>query len=299
MDLSVIILSYNTKEITDECLNRLQQSVASCQTKLKNKIEVIVLDNASSDGSLEIIKQNHPWVELIESKENTGFSKGNNLAIKQSINPYVLFLNSDAYVENDTLEKAMQCFKNPDCDALGPKLVFENGDFQPSAGNLPNPFNIPLWILGLSLIPGINKLNSYHPKHKEFFNKMRQVGWVTGAFFMLRKKVLDKVGLFDENLFMYSEEIELCKRIKNAGFKIWYIPTIIVTHLHAASSSFDTSLAFINELKGLKYYFGKYYPSWYFLVKLFLILGLILRVIAFSLLKPSRARAYIKGLSVI
>ncbi len=300
MDLSVIILSYNTKEITDECLKRLQSSAISCQTKLKNKIQTIVLDNASSDGSSEMIKQKYPEVELIESKENTGYSKGNNIALKKAKCEVILLLNSDVYIEEDTLEKALEYFKNPDCDVIGAKLAFENGNFQPSAGNLPNPVNVPLWILGLSLISGINYLNPYHPKYKSFFNNMRQVGWVTGAFFMMRKEVYEKISGFDENLFMYSEEVEFCKRIKNAGYKIWYVPTIKVTHLHAASSNFDTSPAFVLELKGLKYYFKKYYANFYPLVKIFLIVGLILRVIAFALLlKMNRAKAYLKGLSVI
>ena len=300
MDLSIIILSYNTKDITNECLNRLQLSVDSCQKNIGNKIQVIVLDNASSDGSAETIRKNHPWVELIESKENTGYSKGNNLALKKAKNPLILFLNSDVYVEEDTLELALNYFKNPGVDALGVKLKFEKGKFQPSAGNLPNPFNIPLWILGLSKIPGISLINPYHPTDKSYFSQISPVGWVTGAFFMIRKEVLDKVGGFDENLFMYAEEVELCQRIKNAGFKIWYVPTITVTHLHGASSNFDTSPAFVQELKGLKYFFKKYYSSWYFLVKLFLIKGLMLRVIVFSFLgKTKRAKAYIDGLKVI
>lgn len=292
MDLSIIILSYNTKDITDECLRRLQ--------KAGNEAQIIVLDNASSDGSVEMIKQKYPEVELIESRENTGYSRGNNIALKKAKHEIILLLNSDVFVEEDTLQKALECFKNPECDVIGTKLVFENGNFQPSAGNLPNPFNVPLWILGLSLIPGIDHINSYHPKYKSFFNHMRKVGWVTGAFFMMRRKVYEKVGGFDENLFMYSEEVEFCKRIKDAGYKICYVPTIKVTHLHGASSNFDTSPAFIQELKGLKYFFKKYYSSFYPLVKIFLILGLILRIIAFSLLlKINRAKAYLKGLSVI
>src|SRR5258705_10417374 len=103
MDLSVIVLSYNTKEITNQCLIRLQLSVNSYQAKFKNKVEVIVVDNASSDGSVEMIQKNHSWVELIASKENTGFSKGNNIGIKRAKGEYILLLNSDALIEEDTL----------------------------------------------------------------------------------------------------------------------------------------------------------------------------------------------------
>lgn len=301
LDLSIIILSYNTKDITDECLSRLQVAVDRCQKELKNMIEVIVLDNASSDESVEMIKKNHPWVKLIESKMNTGYSKGNNLAFKKTKYPIILFLNSDVYVEEETLGRALEYFKTSYCDVLGPKLVLVDGNFQPSAGNLPDPFNIPAWILGLSLVPGLNQLtHSFHPNFRSYFSEASKVGWVTGAFFMIKREVFEAVGRFDEAIFMYLDEVDLCKRIKDKGFKIWYVPTIEVTHLHGASSKFDPSLALVGELKGLRHYFKKYYSGWYIVVKLFLILGLILRIIAFSLLgKTKSARAYVEGLSVI
>lgn len=303
MDLSVIILSYNTKEITDECLARLKESVDFCQKKMGNKIEVIVLDNASEDGSSEMIAKKHPWVTLIESKTNTGFSRGNNMAFSQSKFPMVLFLNSDVYAEEDSLVKALEYFKNPDCDVLGVKLLHQDKSFQPSAGNLPTPLNTIYWILGISLIPGMREFtNPFHPNYQSFFKSptVVPVGWISGAFLMIKKEVFERVGGFDEKIFMYLEEVELCKRIKEAGFKIWYAPNIAVTHLHGASSKFDSTLAFVNELKGLRYYLKKYHPGSYWLVKMFLILGLILRVMVFSLLgKTQRARAYVKGLPYV
>lgn len=295
MDLSIIILSYNTKGITDECLSRVRKSAVRCQKKLGNKIEVIVLDNASSDGSSEIIKKNHPWVGLIESKENTGYSRGNNIAFKKTKYPIILFLNSDVYVKDYTLEKALEYFKGHECDVLGVKLLYEDGKLQPSAGNLPDPLNTVFWILGLGQL-----LNPFHPKNSAYFSKDHKVGWVMGAFFMIKKEVFQKVDGFDEHIFMYLDEVDLCQRIRMAGFKVWYVPQIEVIHLHGASSKFDPTLAFKNELKGLKYYFGKYYPRQYPAVKIFLVLGLMLRVIAFSLLgKTKRARAYLEGLSFV
>lgn len=303
LDLSVIVLSYNTKNITDRCLTRLQSSVVNCQKKIGNKIEVIVVDNASTDGSVEMVGSKHSWVKLLAQKTNTGYSRGNNIGIKKSQYPIILLLNSDVFLEENSLEKALPNFKNPNVDVLGVKLVFGDGRLQPSAGNLPTPLNTIFWILGVSLIPGIRELTSpFHPNYQSFFegSKAIPVGWVSGAFFMARKKVFDGIGMFDEKIFMYFEEVELCKRVERAGFKIWYAPNIAVTHLHGASSKFDPTVALIRELKGLKYYFKKYYPSSQSVIKLFLILGLTLRVIAFSLLgKTRRARAYIEGLSVI
>lgn len=301
MDLSVIVLSYNTKEITDECLRRLQVAGSRLQES-GYRIQVIVVDNASSDGSVEMISKKHPWVELIASKENTGYSKGNNIGISKAKGDYILLLNSDALVEEDTLVKCQEFFKqNPHCDVLGAKLIFRNGTFQPSAGNLPTVSNVICWIMGISLIPGIKKYtNSFHPNYPEFFNKDRRVGWVSGAFFMAKKEVFEKCKGLDENIFMYLEEVELCKRIQKEGFKVWYVPEIIVTHLHGASSKSDRSKIFINELKGLKYYFQKHNPGAYPLIKLFLYKGLLLRIFAFLILfKFDRVKAYTKGLSII
>lgn len=301
-DLSVIILSFNTKDITDECLSRLQSSVISCQQKMKNNIEVIVLDNDSKDGSAEMVEKRHKWVHLIKSNINTGYSKGNNIAFKKTKYPFILLLNSDVFLEEDTLIRSLEYFRDhTQADVLGPHLVFGNGRFQPSAGNLPTPFNTICWILGISLIPYVRELTyPFHPNYPSFFKNIKQVGWVTGAFFMIKKEVYKKVGGFDETIFMYTDEVDFCKRITNLGCRVWYVPTITATHLHGASSRSIPGFAIISELKGLKVYFKKYYPGSYFLVRLFLILGLILRVIVFSILgKVQRARAYIEGLAVI
>lgn len=280
MDLSIIVLSYNTKDITGECLSRLPKAA-----------EVIVVDNASEDGSPEMIEKKYPWVKLIKSKVNLGFAKGNNLAMKHCNNPVVLFLNSDCFVEKDTLNKALEYFENHHCDALGVKLTYEDGRLQPSAGDLPNPLNACAWIFGIA--------NSFHPKNKEFFAKERIVGWVTGAFLLMRKAVFEKAGGFDEKIFMYMDEVDLCKRINMAGYKVCFTPDIAVTHLHRASSKDSPERAFAMELAGIKYYFEKYYSIYPFL-RIFLVLGLILRIIAFSFLgNTKRARAYLEALGEI
>ncbi len=296
LNLSIIVLSYNTKDITDKCLNRLTLSVISCQKRLNNKIEVIVLDNGSSDGSVEMIKTEYPEVKLIISKANTGFSKGNNIAMEKSKYPYILLLNSDVYLEEESLYKAIAYFRvNKNCDVLGARLNYITGKLQPSAGNLPNPLNIIFWIMGVSFLSP-----PFHPKFKGFFSKAHQVGWIMGAFFMLKREILEKSGGFDEKLFMHMEEVEWCKRIWDLGYKIWYVPQVEGVHLHGASTNFDLKASFLNELKGIRYYLEKHYRSLYLPVKFFLILGLILRIIAFSLLgKTQRARVYMEGLSLV
>lgn len=292
LDLTVIILSFNTKDITARCLNRLQSSVVSCQTKFKNKIEVIVLDNGSTDQSAQMLKSEYPWVKLIALKENTGFSKGNNIVMQKSKNPFILLLNSDVYVEEDTLSKALAYFRvNLNCDVLGAKLNYASGALQSSAGPLPNFLNIILWIFGLK---------GFHPRSKGYFSKAHEAGWIMGAFFMLKREVFDVTAGFDEQLFMHMEEVEWCKRIKDKGFKIWYVPQVSVVHLHGASTNFDLALSFLNELKGIKYYLLKHMKAIYLPLKLFLVIGLIFRVISFTLLgKTKRARVYLEGLKVV
>lgn len=283
-------------------MEKLEVAKDYCEKKLKNKIEVIILDNASEDGSAQMIKENFPAIKLIESKENTGFSKGNNIAMKRAKNPFFLLLNSDVYLEEESLYKTLAYFRvNLNCDLLGARLNYVSGNLQPSSGNLPNPVNIVFWILGLSLLPIIGGvIPPIHPKGKKFFSKSRRVGWIMGAFFALKREVFYKTGGFDENLFMHMEEIEWCKRIYDLGFKIWYVPQVEAIHLHGASTNFDLGKSFLNELKGIRYYLLKHYRNFYLMVKLFLVLGLILRIIAFSLLgKSKRAKVYMEGLPLI
>jgi GT2 family glycosyltransferase len=215
--------------------------------------------------------------------------------------PFILLLNSDVYLEEDSLYKTIAYFRvNLNCDVLGARLNYSTGKLQPSAGFLPNPLNIIFWIFGFSLIPAVSLIPPFHPKDKRFFSKAHQVGWIMGAFFALKRKVFEETSGFDERIFMHMEEVEWCKRIKSAGFKVWFVPQVEVVHLHGASTDFDLKPGFLNELKGIKYFLQKHYSFWYFPIKLFLILGLILRVIAFSLLKKTqRARIYLEGLSYV
>lgn len=301
-DLLVIILSYNTKEITRTCLNHLKVAIDHTQAALKSKVRVIVVDNASNDGSLEMLKKEFKWVDLIESKVNTGFSGGNNLAMKQNDNKdFILLLNSDAYVSKTTLVDCLNFFEqHPDCDVLGCRLVFEDGSFQPSAGYLPNPLNTSLWISGLALIPPFNKIYPIHSKDPDFFKNTHQVDWVMGAFMIFKQQVYQKTKGFDQSIFMYGEEVEWAKRIKDAGFKTYYFPNTQVTHLDKASSKFMLEKPLLNEIKGIVRFFKQHYPASYPFIKIIMMVSLSLRIIAFTLLgNSSRTKAYIEGLKVI
>lgn len=281
--VSIIIVSYNTRDITERCLNSIQIS------NYKFQIEVIVVDNASTDGSVEMIKKRFPKVKLIATKTNLGFAKGNNLGMKEATGDYFLLLNSDAFLENDTLNKCLNYIGQ--CDVLGCKLTYENGKLQPSAGYLPNPLNTFIWVWGIDTWPIVkNIFPSVHPKQANWFVKNKTVGWVTGAFMFMKRDVYEKTQGFDEKYFMYGEEVDWCKRISDAHFLIKYIADFSIVHLQGASQA-NMSQALSREMQGLAYYFKKYY-SW-LPIHLIIKWGNLARVIACTIAgQTERVKVY-------
>lgn len=301
-EISVIICTYNTKDLTFECLDRLKKSIDNSE----KKVEIIVIENGT-DGTGEKIKKNYPWVKLIEPKDNMGFARGNNLGIKNS-NPkskYYLFLNTDALIKPDTLKKAVEFIEqNDNCDVLGCKLIFADGSFQPSAGFLPTPFSIITWILGIDLIPAVNNfLKPFHQKNITFFKKDKKVEWVMGAFLFMKREVIEKTKGFDNKFFMYMEEVEWCKRINDAGFNIWYTPNFEITHLDKTSSKSDPEKfrkIYQKEILGVTYFLKKYYPNQVFWVLPVIKFGLLLRIFVFFILgNKVRQQTYLETLKVI
>ena len=285
-DLTIIILSYNTKSVTDECLTRVLEASKFCEKNRKNKVEVIVVDNGSSDESAGMIKKKYPSVNLIESKTNLGFAKGNNLAMKKAKSPYFLLLNSDVFLEKDTLVKALDYItKNKICDVLTIKLTYPDGRFQPCGGYLPTPLRTFIWMMGIESISMVRKITGpIHIWDKSFYKKQRFIEWASGAFFLLRREVYQKTNGFDENLFLYSEDIEWCKRIKDKGFKICYTPEISVVHLEGASSKNNIKNQLMSQMRGLIYFHKKYYPKEYKFTGLAIQIGLFLRYILYKLI---------------
>lgn len=294
-NLSVILVSYNTKDITRQCLSLLKKSITYCEEKLDNQVEVIIVDNNSKDGSIEMLKKDFPYFKLIETGQNPGFGAGNNIGMAEAKYSYILLLNTDAYVKEDTLENALSFMvSHPEVDILGPRLTFRNGSLQPNAGFLPTPAKTKLWLLGFEALPEIKTLlNSVHKRNKEFYTSEHQVEWVMGAFFMLKREVFEKTHGFDEQIFMYMEEVEWCIRIKQAGFKVMYTPSFSVVHLGGASSGGNIAVPLSREMEGLIYVYKKHYPAWLPYLKLLIVLGCLIRIVAFSLLgKFDRVKAY-------
>jgi hypothetical protein len=298
--ISVVIVSWNTREITDRCLASIKKAVDFVK-KLAD-VEVIVVENASTDGSYDMIAKKHPWVKLFNSGSDLGYGKGNNYGFKRT-NPeydYVLLLNNDAYVREDTLAKCLLFFqREKGCDLMGCQLRYEDGRFQPSAGYLPTPFSVWGWIWGLDQIPGIKGLfRPVHPKYPEFFKSDREVGWVMGAFLFMKRPVYEKTNGFDENFFLYMEEVEWCRRVSEAGFHIWYTPHFDIIHVDKASAfglPEEMVKIFYREIMGLMYLLRKYYPQEMWWIKISTQIGITVRLIAFTILGNNmRREAYLK-----
>ncbi len=304
-DISVVTASYNTREITDKCLKYLGRAVEHAKRE-GYEVEVIVVDNGSKDGSAEMIAKKYPWVKLTVSKVNTGFSGGNNIGMKRSRGKYILLLNLDAFVKKETLVECLEYMEGKGrCDVMGVRLLNKDGSLQATAGYLPTPVNILQWLLGLDVVdefPVVWRLagKAIHPRNPGFFAREREVGWIMGAFMFMKREVYEKTGGFDEKIFMYMEEVEWCKRMKDKGFSIRYVPRMTVTHLGQASSGFDLRKPLIREMEVLPYYLAKHYPEWVGVIKLAMKAGVGLRWLAFGILgQRERADIYREMLGVI
>ncbi len=232
MKLSIVIVNYNVKHFLAQCLISVQRAISEIET------EVFVVDNASSDGSVDFIAQQFPWVKLIASPQNLGFSKGNNLAMQRAAGEYVLLLNPDTVVAEDTFNKCIGFMDaHPAAGALGVHMIDGKGNFLPeSKRGLPTPAVAFYKSFGLSkLFPKSETFGRYHlgflPE-----NETHEVEILSGAYMLMRKKVLDQVGLFDEAFFMYGEDIDLSYRVTLAGYKNYYFADTTIIHYKGEST---------------------------------------------------------------
>lgn len=230
--LSIIVVSYNTENILRTALNKVYE-----QTEFED-FEVIVVDNASQDGSCDMVEQEFPQVKLIRHDSNDGFAAGNNIGIQHAMGDYILLLNSDAYVFDDTLKMTVDYMdENPNVGIMGAQLVCEDGSPQPSAREFPTPWQ------KFRVMTGMDARN---PSYETFFDyykadglitpTARKVGWVPGTYFMIRREVIDQIGTLDDLFFMYFEEVDFCYRATQSGWDIVFNPAITVIHLGGQSS---------------------------------------------------------------
>ncbi|MDP3994874.1 MAG: glycosyltransferase family 2 protein [bacterium] len=302
IDLSIVIVNYKAKDYLEKCLRSVLNSLG------KVRYEIFVVENDSKDGSYEMVKNKFPGVKLIAGP-NIGFGPGNNLAMRKAKGRYVLLLNPDTEV----IQKDMFCEmvnwmdNHPKVGVSSCALLNTDKSIQGTGGYFPTLLRVIVWMLFLDDIPFADRLiKPYHLMHprsflysgKALFNKSHQQDWLTGAFYMIREKVLMEVGYFDKDFFTYVEEVEYSKRIKDAGWEIWYLPKWKILHHGQASS--NSEYAMTSEYKGLKIYFQKHEPAWKMpLLRFMLKIGAILRIIIFGIIKgPKTAKIYVKAFQI-
>ena len=232
MRLSVIIVNYNVKYFLEHCLLSVRKSSANLNT------EVIVVDNHSTDGSLEYLQCEFPEVKFIVNPANTGFSKACNKGLEYAAGEFILFLNPDTIVAEDCFLKCISFFEaHSDCGAIGVKMIDGGGNFlRESKRSFPSPLTSLYKLSGLSrLFPASKTFSRYHLGHLDK-NNDHEVDVLAGAFMMVRKKVLDDVGSFDETFFMYGEDVDLSYRIQKAGYKNYYFSGTTIIHFKGEST---------------------------------------------------------------
>ncbi|MFI5151225.1 MAG: glycosyltransferase [Bacteroidia bacterium] len=232
MQLSVIIVNYNVQHFLEQCLHSVKKALRNVDG------EVIVVDNNSVDGSVQMVRTKFPEIRLMVNKQNTGFSHANNQAIRESSGNYILLLNPDTVVEEDTFEKVLKFMNaHPEAGGLGVQMLDGKGNFLPeSKRGLPTPLVAFCKIFGLaSLFPRSRLFGRYHLGYLDK-NKTNEIEILSGAFMLMRKTALDKVGLLDEDFFMYGEDIDLSYRILKGGYKNYYFPETRIIHYKGEST---------------------------------------------------------------
>jgi len=262
-DASIIIITFNTRELIKKCLDSLLQ-----ETQSQND-EIIVVDNGSEDGTYEFLLANYQHLKILRSDRNLGFAAACNWGFEEAIGRYYVLLNSDAFLHSGSLKKAISLMDHHSKAGIGGgRLIGKDGSWQPSGRLFPSILNEFLQLSGLA----------FRYRHSFFFGRAdrsfapveqaAEVDWVPGAFSIIRPEALNRIGYFDERFFLYYEEVDLCKRMKDAGYQVWYWPEILVTHVggettkkHTASHLFRNCGAQLVHwrLRSMFLYYRKHY----------------------------------------
>src|SRR5579871_5686289 len=233
-DITIVLVNYNTAHLFE----RLFSAIDCARGDLR--LQIILVDNASRDSSIEILRRSYPYVELIENTVNVGFGRANNQSLARMRGRFVLLLNTDAFVSPDTLIKTFRFMEqDPQCGILGVKLIGEDGSLQPSCRFFPTPWNVFVATNGLTrFFPNTRPVDDMEWDHKG----IRACHWVPGCFYLIRKEVIDQVGLFDPRFFLYCEEIDHCWRVRQAGWKVVYYGNTHVVHIGGESAKTTSAI---------------------------------------------------------
>lgn len=291
VDVSIIIVSYNTCAILLDCLASIYQWLPSRIS------EIIVIDNASTDGSAEAVAQRFPGVRLVRNTENAGFAKANNQGIQQATGQYLLLLNPDTLFIEDTITPLLAFMEQrTEAGMAGCKILHRNGSLQPSYFPLPNLVNVLWTALFLDRLAPLNHVNGkWVLQHQPAASPFR-VQRLLGAFLFVRREVFKKIGGFDEGFFLFSEEEDLCYRALQQGWMIYYFPQTPIIHLggQSAPKTDPRAVVYANESK-VRFFRKHHGKLTQLLFRIIWFVALIIRMPAVFLLAASERREMLKA----
>ncbi len=277
MDLSIIIVNYNTKELLKQTIESVMDTAEQAV-----KYEIIVSDNGSKDGSCEMMKSSFPEIRFIENNANLGFAKANNEAIKESSGRYILLLNSDTVVKNNCLERCVSYMdRHSNIGALGCKVILPDGRLDHACKRgFPTPLASLSYILRLDRLLKNNKKFGQYDMTYVGEDEISEVDAVMGAFMIVRREAVLEVGGLDEDFFMYGEDIDWCYRIKEKGYKIIYYPEGEIIHYKGSSSKKRRFMTVYEFHRAMYIFYNKHYKGKYnFLVTVLVYAGITLKMI--------------------
>jgi GT2 family glycosyltransferase len=249
--LSVIIVSFNSAGYLYDCLESLIKNPPAM------KFEIVVVDNASDDRSASIVKESFPDIRLIENKENLGFAKANNIAIRETDSSYILLLNSDCRVYEKSLDIMIDFLeKNKDAGIEGPRIINSDGSVQYSCRRFPSFFDAGMHSILENILPD-NRFSRRYKLVDIKRDSALEVDWVSGSCMLIRRAALDKTGLLDERYFMYVEDTDICYRMWKKGWKVYYNPDAQILHHIGGSTENGRVRSSIRMQKSVLYFFWK------------------------------------------
>jgi len=226
LEVSIVTVSMDTRDWLRQCLNSLYADDEVAK-------EIIVVENCSEDGSAEMVRQEFPQVHLIGNDRPFGFPHNNNTGAQASSAPVLLFLNPDTKVLEGSLRQMLEVIRaEPECGVFGGKLLNGEGNIERSTGTFPTLLSVFLDRLLRTAAPLRPLLDRYSQRHYRGYDSMRRIDWVTGAYFWIRRDLLNSVGGWDSDFFMYYEDADLCYRIRQAGYRTLYVPQSVIYHYH-------------------------------------------------------------------
>jgi|TARA_B110000483_G_scaffold42960_3_gene53497 GT2 family glycosyltransferase len=287
IDISICIVNLNAKRHLIDCLNSINQSVSNYS------FEIIIVDNNSSDGSQYCIQDKYRKVHLIKNKRNEGYTAAINQAILVSQGSHIVILNPDSVLHKNSLSLLIRfLIENKDVGIVGPKVTDVNGDFQKSCRRgVAKPRAVFSYFFGLSkLFPNDVRFTGYHLNHLNE-NDTNEVGGVSGSCMVIKKEVVQHIGLFDERYFAYQEDSDYCLRAKKSGWKVYYNPTVLVTHKGGAGGSQTVPMKAIFEWHRsyYRYYFKHFSKNYSLIFNLFYCLIMLFKLIISEILYLTKA----------